>query len=116
MNYDWNQKYNYNFPTLVRFGNGVIEELGPHLKEQGLKKVLVVSDPGLVKLPVFEKVVDMIKKAGVQVAVFSEIAKNPVKSKPVSISEVMLNGLDEKPLNAVQAIAQVINRKLYDYP
>jgi Domain of Unknown Function with PDB structure (DUF3857)/Domain of Unknown Function with PDB structure (DUF3858)/Transglutaminase-like superfamily len=32
-----------------------------------------------------------------------ELRKNPVKSKPVSISEVMLNGLDEKPLNAVQA-------------
>lgn len=80
MNYDWNQRYNYNFPTLVRFGNGVVEELGPHLKDQGLKKALVVSDPGLTKLPVFEKVIDMIKKSGVQVVVFSEIAKNPVKS------------------------------------
>lgn len=97
MVYDWNQKYNYNFPTLVRFGNGVIEELGPHLKEQGLKKVLVVSDPGLAKLPVFEQVVEMIKKAGVQVAVFTEIAKNPVKSN-------VLKGVDTYQKNACDSI------------
>lgn len=97
MNYDWNQKYNYNFPTLVRFGNGVIEELGPHLKEQGLKKVLVVSDPGLAKLPVFEQVIDMIKKSGVQVATFSEIAKNPVKSN-------VLKGVDTYQKNHCDSI------------
>jgi alcohol dehydrogenase class IV len=80
MNYDWNQRYNYNFPTLVRFGNGVSEEVGPHLKEQSLKKVLVVSDPTLIKLAVFEKFIDTIKKSGLDVSVFSDIAKNPVKS------------------------------------
>jgi alcohol dehydrogenase class IV len=84
---DWNQKYNYNFPTLVRFGKGVIEELGPHLKDQGLKNVLVVSDPGLVKLPVFNQVVELIKKAGMQVTVFSGIDKNPVKSNVLSGTE-----------------------------
>ena len=80
MSFDTNNRYNYNFPTSIRFGKGVIDELGPHLKEQGLKKALIVSDPGLVKLPVFEKVIGMIQSHGIQVAVFSDIAKNPVKS------------------------------------
>ena len=80
MSFNAEARYQYNFPTSVRFGRGVIDELGPHLKEQGLKHVLVVSDPGLVSLPVFEKVLTQIKTAGVSVAVHSGIAKNPVKS------------------------------------
>jgi len=84
MKNDWTARYNYNFPTLVRFGKGVIDELGPHLKEQGLKKVLIVSDAGLTKLPVFNQVVELIKNAGLTVTVFSDIAKNPVKSNVLS--------------------------------
>ena len=34
-NYNWNERYTYNIPTTVRFGAGVIDELAPHLKEQG---------------------------------------------------------------------------------
>jgi alcohol dehydrogenase class IV len=88
MNDFWSKKYNYNFPTLVRFGKDVIEELGPHLFDMGLKKVLLVSDPGLVTLPVFTRVAEMIKTAGVEVVVFSEMAKNPVKSNVLKGVEV----------------------------
>ncbi len=84
MKYDFTAKYNYNFPTLVRFGKGVIDELGPHLKDQGLKRPLVVSDPGLVKLPVFTQTIEMLKKAGLSPATFADIAKNPVKSNVMS--------------------------------
>ena len=97
MNHDWNQKFNYNFPTLVRFGKDVISELGPHLKEQGLKKVLVVSDPGLAKLPVFTQVTAMLKSAGLEVIVFSEIDKNPVKSN-------VLKGADNYTKNNCDSI------------
>lgn len=90
MTYDWNQKYNYNFPTLVRFGNGVSEEVGAYLKAQGLKKALVVSDAALTKLAIFEKVVASIKSAGLQVSVFSDIAKNPVKSNVMAGVDVYL--------------------------
>ena len=95
MSNQWNQRYNYNFPTSIRFGNGVIDELGPHLKEQGLKKVLVVSDPGLTQLPVFDHVIGLMKAEGLQVVVFSEIAKNPVKSNVLRGSDVFhQNGCD----------------------
>jgi hypothetical protein len=95
MSNQWNQRYNYNFPTSIRFGNGVIDELGPHLTEQGLKKVLVVSDPGLTQLPVFDQVIGLMKAEGLQVVVFSEIAKNPVKSNVLRGSDVFhQNGCD----------------------
>lgn len=80
MAHDFNQRMNFNFPTSIRFGNGVIDELGPHLAQEKLRQVLVVSDAGLVKLPVFAQVTSLIEKSGLKVTVFSEIAKNPVKS------------------------------------
>ncbi len=84
MAFDPRSRYQYNFPTSIRFGCGVIDELGPHLKELGLDNVLVVSDPGLMKLPVFEKVLRGMKEAGVQSTVFSGISKNPKKSDVMS--------------------------------
>jgi alcohol dehydrogenase class IV len=66
----------------------VIDELGPHLSQEKLKHVLLVSDPGLVKLPVFEQVSALIRKAGLQVTAFSEIAKNPVKSNVLKGAEL----------------------------
>jgi alcohol dehydrogenase class IV len=80
MSFNPESRYNYHFPTSIRFGRGVIDELGPHLKEQGLKHALIVSDPGLVALPIFKAVLEQIKTSGIAVTVYSEIAKNPVKS------------------------------------
>lgn len=83
MSFQQNQRYQYNFPTSIRFGRGVIDELGPHLKEQGLKRVLLVSDLGLVKLPVFERVISQIKASGVLVEVFSRLQRT--RSSPMSL-------------------------------
>jgi alcohol dehydrogenase class IV len=77
---DWNQQYTYNFPTRIRFGKGVIGELGPFLKEQGLLRPLIVTDPGLAALPLFGSIVDGLMSAGVQSSVYKGIHKNPVKS------------------------------------
>lgn len=77
---NWDAQYTYNFPTTIRFGKGVIKELGPHLKSQGLDSPLLVTDPGLSSLPVFKGIVADLQSQGLQVEVFSGIHKNPVKS------------------------------------
>lgn len=76
---DWNQRYTYNFPCPVRFGPGVIDEVGPHLKEQGLKNPLVVTDPGFAGLPIFNEIMDQLKASGLEPVSFTGIDKNPVK-------------------------------------
>ncbi len=76
---DWNKRYNYNFPTLVRFGAGVIDELGAYLKQNNLKRPLIVTDAGLASLDVFKKVISQLESQGISAAIFTEIDKNPVK-------------------------------------
>ncbi len=84
---DPKMRMTYNFPTIVRFGAGVIDEVGPHLSEQGLHSPQIVSDPGLASLPLMTEILDQLRKAGLKPEVFSGIHKNPVKKN-------VLDGVD----------------------
>lgn len=70
----------FNFPTTIRFGAGVVNELPDYLKKNNLARPLVVTDPNVAQLGFFKKIVDDLKAKGFAVEVFSNIHKNPVKS------------------------------------
>lgn len=76
----FDQIYQYNFPTLIRFGAGASAELGDYLKKNRLQKPLIVTDPVVAQLPFFKTIIDAIDKKGISAVVFSDIHKNPVKS------------------------------------
>jgi alcohol dehydrogenase class IV len=69
---------NWNYPTSVRFGVGRIAELPAVCKELGMKRPLLVTDPGLRKLPMIENALAALKNARLGDAVFSDIRPNPV--------------------------------------
>lgn len=70
----------FNFPTKIRFGAGVINELPAYLKDNQINRPLVVTDPTVRDLPFFKKIVKDLENSGISVEVFSDIHKNPVKS------------------------------------
>lgn len=70
----------FNFPTIIRFGAGVISELPDYLKKNNLSRPLVVTDPNVAQLPFFKKIVEDLKAKGFAVETFYDIHKNPVKS------------------------------------
>ena len=70
----------FNFPTTIRFGAGVIKELAGYLKKNELNKPLIVTDPIVRELGFFKSIVNDLESAGISVEVFSDIHKNPVKS------------------------------------
>jgi len=76
----WTNRYGYNFPTSIRFGVGVIDELAPYLQSQNLKRPLVVSDKALTQISFFKKVIAELEKAGISPTVYSGISKNPIES------------------------------------
>lgn len=69
---------NWNYPTSVRFGPGRIGELPAVCKELGMQRPLLVTDPGLRKLPMIEAALGSLRKDGLGGAVFSDIRANPV--------------------------------------
>lgn len=69
---------NWNYPTSIRFGVGRIKELPAVCKELGIKRPLLVTDPGLRKLPMVDAVLASLRSAGLGDATFSDVRANPV--------------------------------------
>lgn len=76
----YKQVYQYNFPTTIRFGAGVVSELPGYLKTNQLKTPLVVTDPTVAQLGFFKAIINDLKSSGLAPIVFTDIHKNPVKS------------------------------------
>ena len=72
--------YQYNFPTTIRFGAGVSNELPDYLNKHNLLRPLVVTDPTVAGLDFFKKIIDALKAKNISVEVFYDLHKNPVKS------------------------------------
>ena len=122
---DFNTIRQYNFPTTIRFGAGSIKELPEHLAANGLKKVLLVTDPVVSGLDFFNVIKNSLAAKAISVEVFSDIHKNPVKSDVLKGGDVFKNaGRDcivgiggGAAMDVARAIALRINhhRDLFDY-
>lgn len=122
---DFNTVRQYNFPTTIRFGAGVIKELPEHLKAQGLSRPLLVTDPLVAGLGFFKEIVEDLKAKVGSVEVFSDIHKNPVKSDVEKGGEAFKAGDRDSiigigggaAMDVARAIALRIHhhRDLFDY-
>ncbi len=70
----------FNFPTTIRFGAGVVKELADYLKKNNLSRPLVVTDQNVRELAFFKSILSDLTNAGLKAEIFSDIHKNPVKS------------------------------------
>ena len=71
------QVYSFLSPPLALFGVGALEQAGVKAKELGATKVLLVTDPGMAKLGIADKVIKLIEPAGVQVVLYAGAMPNP---------------------------------------
>ena len=58
-------------------GKGAINAIPDEIKARGFKKVLVASDPDLIKFGVTKKVTNVLDNAGIVYDIFSDIKPNP---------------------------------------
>ena len=69
----------FSFPTTIHFGAGARKLVAAHLTAQGVKRPLLVTDRGIAGLPLLANFI--VELPGLAVAVFSDIAGNPVRSQ-----------------------------------
>jgi alcohol dehydrogenase class IV len=72
--------YQFNFPTIIRFGKDSSKELDSYLAANNLTKPLIVTDGTVAQLDFFKSMINGLKKKNLSVEIFSDIHKNPVKS------------------------------------
>jgi alcohol dehydrogenase class IV len=83
---------NWNYPTAIRFGAGRVRELPDACKTLGFKRPLLVTDPGLATLPMIADAMIGLRKAGLEVALFSDLRPNPISSNVDAGVEVLRAG------------------------
>ena len=63
--------------TRIVFGNGVVSRIGELSKELGCRRVLVVSDSGIVKAGHAARAITALNEAGLQAVLFDGVKENP---------------------------------------
>ena len=70
----------FSFPTQIAFGPGARKLLPEHLKNLGIGKPLIVTDPGLKNTDVLAAIEDVLEESGIPFNVFSEVQANPYET------------------------------------
>ncbi|MEM9345791.1 MAG: iron-containing alcohol dehydrogenase [Planctomycetota bacterium] len=63
--------------TRLVFGDGALEHLGTLCAELGVKRVMIISDPGVTQAGHTEHGLDIVKAAGLEAATFTRVHENP---------------------------------------
>lgn len=123
--HDFTQIVSFSFPTSISFGCGAVRQLGPHLKAKNLSSPLMVTDPNVAELDFFNEIKYDLEKQGLNVELFSNIHKNPIKSDVINGGEKYENTDRDSiigigggaGMDVARAIALRINhqRDLFDY-
>lgn len=71
------ETFSLRLATSIRFGNGVIGELGEAVRGVGGTKTLLVADPSLKKAGILPRLEEPLKAAGIPYVLFEEIDPEP---------------------------------------
>lgn len=69
----------WSYPTEIRFGAGRVSELADACRSAGMENPLLITDRGLMDLPVTQRALDVLEGAGLGRAIFAEVDANPTE-------------------------------------
>jgi len=107
--------FKFQASTKFIFGTDTINQLAPEVQALGGQKVLIVTDQGIVKAGILDKVTKPLAAAKIQVTVFAEIEPNPtdgaimtgVERLQAAGADVVIGLGGGSPLDAAKAIAMM---------
>ncbi len=67
----------FNVPTRIIFGIGSVNGLNKEASEFGTKKVLIVTDPGVIKAGIHQRVIEQLTQYSFTCVVFGEVEPDP---------------------------------------
>lgn len=80
MSEQFNLESNWKYPNAIRFGQGRIEELPVACRELGIKRPLLVTDPGLAELSIVAHALTHCRDDGFDCDIFSALRPNPTEA------------------------------------
>lgn len=90
--------------SIIRYGQGSTAEIGMDLKEMGAKRVLVVTDKNIEKLPSMQVLLQSLDRNNVEAVVYNDVR---VESNDISFKaamEFMKNQTRSRSIDALAAL------------
>jgi alcohol dehydrogenase class IV len=116
---------NWNYPTSVRFGAGRVGELPDVCGAAGIRRPLLVTDPGLAATDMVTTAISNNVAAGIPTGLFSRVKPNPVWSNVAEGLDAYRSGNHDgiiafgggSPLDVAKTIAFMLpqTRPLWDF-
>ena len=72
--------FNFNTSSSIRFGAGLLAQLGDMVVNEIGTRVLLVTDPGMMATGIVDKALVSLKDAGVQVTLYQDVKADPPES------------------------------------
>ncbi|MBC7189337.1 iron-containing alcohol dehydrogenase, partial [Candidatus Aerophobetes bacterium] len=69
--------WSFCIPWMIKFGEGAVEEIGYEIKNLGGKRALIITDPGIVKAGICQRVEKAVKDSGIEVEVWDKVEPEP---------------------------------------
>lgn len=69
--------FSFFLPTRIKFGLDMSEKVGEEALKMGFSNILIVTDEGLSKIPIFKKIIDRISETGINSRVFNKLKGEP---------------------------------------
>ncbi len=82
----------YNFPTILCYGEDALNDLAPAILQKGLKNLFLVTDPGLVNIGLAEKVTETLTSSELEINIYDGVHPNPIEEDVTNGVEVYLSG------------------------
>ncbi len=105
--------FDFLLPTKIRYGAGALRGLGEELNLLNAKKVMIVTDKGLLKTEMLKRAAALIQKEGIDFIIYDEIEANPKdynveacaeKARAESVDTLVAFG-GGSPIDAAKAVA-----------
>src|SRR5687768_4038916 len=67
----------FEIPTIMKHGLGALATLGDEARALGMRRPLIVTDPGIVRAGLIEPATRALRAASVDCAIYDKVAPNP---------------------------------------
>ncbi|MEP1610762.1 MAG: iron-containing alcohol dehydrogenase [Roseobacter sp.] len=84
------EPFNFNTSASIRFGPGLLSQLGEIVRANIGERVLLVTDPGMMATGIIDKALESLKISGVDVAVFHEVKADPPEQVVTTCADVAI--------------------------
>ena len=81
-------RHTYSFPTRIEYGPGALADLPKIIKEKGLSTGLLVTDQGIEKVGLAEKLRKHFSDEGITIHSYSDVVSNPTEKNVVEGTKI----------------------------